>query len=122
MHDCDIERTLERYGLRKTKDRHAILHLFSSSRTWSAAQLHRRLTTMDLSTIYRNILTLVERGILRETHVHGAETHYELSGLAHHDHLVCDRCDITECVPCPVRRLPMPHFLELRGRCSACMK
>lgn len=122
MHDHEIAAALERHGLRKTEDRKAILRTFTSRRTWSVAQLHRRLKTLDLSTVYRNVTALVERGVLKEAHSHGAENRYELAGLPHHDHLVCDRCDVTECVPCPVRRLSTPHFLELRGRCSTCSK
>lgn len=119
MHTCDIETQLEAAGLRKTKDRHAILKLFQENRTWTAAQIHEKHRISDLSTIYRNLQKLVELGLLTEVHAHSGETHYERTRTDHHDHLVCDTCDVTECVPCPVKNL-QPHILELTGHCASC--
>ncbi len=118
MHHCLIEEELASHHLRKTRDRHEILNLFEADRTWTPSQLHREVQG-DLSTVYRNLQTLVEREILQAVHSHDGETHYERTNRSHHDHLACEACHTLACVPCPV---PMvgEHRLELVGRCSSC--
>jgi Fur family ferric uptake transcriptional regulator len=75
---------------------------------------------MDLSTAYRNVQKLTDSGALTEVHVHGKKTYYERADREHHDHLICDRCTATSCVPCPVAALTDPHSLELYGLCARC--
>lgn len=119
MHACPADELMTNNGLRRTKDRHALLALFTEGRAWTAAQLHRKVRTADLSTVYRNVNALVAKGVLTETHVHGHEAYFELASLPHHDHRVCTRCDAAECVPCP-GNLPQEHRLELIGTCATC--
>ena len=119
MHQRDINTVLKRFGLRRTKVRRAILQRFHHARTWTASQLAAELPKSDLSTIYRNLQKLVEKEVLVEVHSHDGESHYEQAGKAHHDHLVCESCDIVECVPCPAPKLTT-HTLELIGTCSSC--
>lgn len=118
MH-CHIEETLSANGLRKTKDRHKLIELFEQARTWSAAQLHAHLPKTDLSTIYRNLQHLLEKRLIREVHNHDTEAHYELSTRDHHDHLACKNCDVTECIPCPIKN-QQEHTLEILDLCSNC--
>lgn len=119
MHHCAAETLMTSNGLRRTKDRHALLSLFTEGRAWTASQLHLKIRSANLSTVYRNLNALVEKGVLTETHVHGHEAYFELAALPHHDHLVCTRCEAAECVPCP-GNLPKAHRLELIGTCVAC--
>jgi Fur family ferric uptake transcriptional regulator len=120
MDHCAHETTLRTVGLRRTKDRHDLLSLFEASRAWTAGELHASLPSMDLSTVYRNVQRLVETGVLAEAHVHGKEAYYERADRAHHDHLLCARCEAASCVPCPVASLSTPHSLELYGTCDSC--
>jgi len=119
MHFCEIEKKLERLGLRKTKDRHAILELFRQDRTWTAAQIEAEMNGADLSTVYRNLQKLVQKEVLTEVHSHDGEAHYERAREDHHDHLACDSCRVVECVPCPIEQI-QTHHLELSGQCSSC--
>ena len=119
MSHCSIEDSLMEAGLRKTRDRHSILELFTQDRTWTAAQAHAVLPNLDLSTIYRNLQRLTQSNILSTAHVHEGEQHYERADKKHHDHLACNTCDTVECVPCPVPKLGT-HHLELIGTCGAC--
>ncbi len=118
MHHCSIEEELVAHQLRKTRDRHEMLRLFEAPRTWSASQINRELTG-DLSTVYRNLQTLVDQAILRTVHSYDGEAHYERTNRPHHDHLACAQCETLACIPCPVPTVG-EHRLELLGLCSTC--
>lgn len=119
MHHCAIEQALDERGLRKTKDRHDLLSLFTEPRALTAAQAHALLKRrVDLSTVYRNLQTLVQEGLLIALHTHGKEQLYERP-RAHHDHAVCERCERVSCVPCPAPTLKK-HALEFFIQCMAC--
>lgn len=120
MTPTKLKTDLKNSGLRLTKDRARILDFFVQKRTWTVPELHRRLKTTDLSTVYRNVQKLAEAGLLTVAHLHDRQPHYELARRSHHAHLVCARCHAAECVPCPVEHLPTKHELELKGVCSAC--
>lgn len=118
-HDCSIEHLLQDVGLRKTKDRLTLLHLFEEGRTWSVPQLCEELSQTDMSTIYRNIQLFVEHNLITQVHIHEQQPHYEQVGRDHHDHLFCTSCNILECIPCPIPKVAS-HHLELTGTCSLC--
>lgn len=118
-HHCQIENTLKAGGLRQTKKRHRLLSFFVEKRAWSAAELHRRLGGGHLSTVYRNLRSLVNNGLISEVRLRGEEARYEIARAPHHAHLICQRCRRAECIPCPVRT-QTEHTLEMRGLCSAC--
>lgn len=111
---------LKRTGLRKTKDRLALLELFERSRTWTAAQLHEE-TNADLSTIYRNLQAFADVGLIKKVHSHDGEQQYEQDQSEHHDHLACSECHVTRCIPCPAPSLNQ-HVLELFSICNICQK
>lgn len=119
MHDCAIDHALADKGLRKTTDRHRILELFTANRTWTAAAAQKKLGNVDLSTVYRNLRTLVREGLLSVADIPGTEEHFEHPPAAHHDHLACRRCAAVECLPCPVPSLAA-HTLQINGLCAAC--
>jgi len=111
---------LNRAGLRNTQDRHDLLGLFEEQRAWTVAQLHQRLPTADLSTVYRNVSALIEKGLLREAGVRGKEAYYELAKRDHHAHAICRTCGAASCVPCPIESLGQDHALEMFTTCSDC--
>lgn len=119
MHTCAIETNLKEAGLRVTGERHRLLLLFEKPRTWTAAQIQATLKEGDLSTVYRNLRTLEERGIVRAVPSHDGEQHYERATETHHDHQVCERCQTAECVPCPLPS-SLSHHLELFALCQTC--
>ncbi len=119
MPHCEIEETLERLALHKTKDRHRILELFDQKRAWTARQIHTNLRTTNLATVYRNLHKLKEAELIADIHSHGSKQYFEKRQDIHHDHLICDSCEIVKCVPCPIPKQPA-HFLELTGVCRQC--
>lgn len=118
MSHCKIDDQLKEYQLRNTKDRHKILELFEAERTWTAAQIHQIIPTIDLSTVYRNLQKLEQAGLLNVVHSHTEEQHYEKAST-HHDHHSCNSCDVIECIPCPIPN-QQTHHLELIGVCTNC--
>ncbi len=118
-YQCDINRLIKDAGLKWTTARHTIITHFTEPRTWSASQLLKEIEWIDTSTIYRNLKKLAKHKIITPLLQHNGEVHYEWSDRDHHDHLVCDDCDIIECTPCPAPKLGS-HKLELQGLCSAC--
>jgi Fur family ferric uptake transcriptional regulator len=72
---------------------------------------------------------MVEAGELAAVTVLGRSTRYELAGLEHHHHFLCEECDRLFDLPgCPetFRKLAprgfrvTGHELILTGRCKAC--
>ncbi len=120
MSPRDVDRHLKDSGLRRTKDRQQMLVLFAENRTWTVAELHRRIGTANLSTVYRNVQKLLAAGVLKTAHLHDNQAHYELAQRPHHAHLICDRCQAARCVPCPIKGMEAEHVLEMRGLCSTC--
>lgn len=110
---------LKTAGLRSTRDRHQLLDLFLEDRTWTATQLHTKLPGINLTTIYRNLQHFKGAGIIAEAHTHNGEQHFERADTTHHDHHVCDSCNLIECVPCPIPKQAI-HHLEFIGTCGAC--
>jgi len=51
--------------------------------------------TLSLATIYKNILIMVEKGVLREVPLMGAKSKYELM-QSDHIHLICQKCSSIE--------------------------
>ncbi|OGB70268.1 MAG: hypothetical protein A2496_01535, partial [Burkholderiales bacterium RIFOXYC12_FULL_60_6] len=114
------EKILQQTGLRKTADRLRLIELIDSDRAWSADQLFIELGDINLSTVYRNLTALTERGILRSTVGHDGKALYELAERSHHAHLVCQDCGQVGCVPCPLND-SSDHLLEFYKTCEACL-
>ena len=58
----------------------------------SAADLHKKMPEMDITTIYRNLELFVEDGLVKKLNLGGEEALYEYAEEAHH-HAVCVDCD-----------------------------
>jgi Fur family peroxide stress response transcriptional regulator len=55
------------------------------------AQVRRRIPSISLATVYKNIKTFVEHGLLREVSLHHGSTRVETNMEPHH-HMVCIQC------------------------------
>jgi len=55
--------------------------------------------SLSLATIYKNIILMVEKGVLVEVPIVGRKSKYELS-KADHMHLVCTECGMVEDMQC----------------------
>jgi Fur family ferric uptake transcriptional regulator len=121
-------------GLRPTRQRQAVLAALLGLRHGTPDEI-AAVTTQDevgLSTVYRALEAMSERGVVAHTHFdHGPPT-YSLAGQHEHVHLSCHSCGRVEEVP---RELlgPLVAALEddygflvdlshvvISGRCRSC--
>ncbi|MFT4648842.1 MAG: Fur family ferric uptake transcriptional regulator [Glaciecola sp.] len=120
---------------RSTKQRRAIQEtLRSCARPLSPKEIvdsaQEKGETLSLTTVYRCLKTLVEKGELASVDIPGQPARYEAAGLAHHHHFHCSTCDRLFDIPgCPtdVHSMAPPgfvathHELILRGQCPSCL-
>jgi Fur family peroxide stress response transcriptional regulator len=84
-------------------------------------KVRRQIPSVSLATVYKNIKTFVDRGILREVSLHHGSTRLE-TNLDPHHHLVCLRCktivDLDDADVEPVRlKAQVPRGFRVH-RCS----
>lgn len=134
--DANADQLLKDRGLRVTKIRSALLDALSQyegARTYS--ELHNELQDFDRTTLYRNLITLKESGIIHIALETGNDTYYALcpstcsSDHHSHDHVHfrCDQCQTVTCLDEPVRtQWSLPHYvvreveITLKGLCPTC--
>ena len=91
----------------------------------------RKIPSMSLATVYKNIRTFLDSGMLREVSLHHGSMRVETNDQSHH-HLVCTKCksifDLNEESLEPLRfrhKLPRDFQVErfsvdVLGVCAAC--
>ena len=141
----DPEHALERFreraraaGLVLTHQREILFRAIVSSKSHPSpetlyAQVKREIPSISLATVYKNIKTFVEAGLMREVSLHHGTLRLE-ANLEPHHHLICTRCrtiiDVEESGVDPVhlRHRPPAGFrvdrysVEFHGLCAACAK
>ena len=103
----DIKKKIRENGLKSTMTRVAVFqHLFSSSKPCSHTELVQSLDERygDQATIYRTLLSFVEKGIARIASQAGGIARYELvkegeTAQHVHPHFICDECGEVSCLP-----------------------
>ncbi len=136
-HRDTLQTYLERRGLRRTKQRDAIIETFlgSPEEHLTSDELHRRVAAehpnIGLATVYRTLKLFVEAGVASERSFRDGVSRYEVR-QPHHDHLICTSCDaILEFENEEIERLQekvaqefgfvlTAHRLELYGLCRGC--
>lgn len=88
-----IEHLCAKAGLRMTAPRRAIARVLSSASDHpDVEELHRRVLKLDpkisLSTVYRTLRLLEQKGILERHDFSTGRSHYETTSTEHHDHLI----------------------------------
>ena len=92
---------------------------------------HREVSGLGIATVYRNLKSLQEEGLVNTVELPGQPPRWELAADKHHHHFLCNTCDkLFEINACPEdlqRLLPEGYILEdhdilLRGQCSACSR
>ena len=94
-----VLRTLRERGLRISTARRVIVnHLFETDAPVSAQQIAAGLdrTPLDLASVYRNLETLEEHGVVRHFHAGHGPGRYVLVGGGEREYLACDRCGAIE--------------------------
>jgi Fur family transcriptional regulator, ferric uptake regulator len=124
-------------GLRATPSRIAVLRLLrASAQPLSHGEVADRLGSelSDRATIYRNLIDLVEAGLVRRSDLGDHVWRFEAVAAGHgaeiHPHFVCTSCGAIECLPdveLALRKSRTPRALrarqvevQVRGVCDAC--
>lgn len=136
---------LHEQHLRSTPCRHEVLSLFvASGYALSAKDLEQQLPHYDRVTLYRNLHTFIEKGILHLIPHDGGLAYFGVSGSVrqrltdtavapstyHQDHIhfTCTACGRTECLPdhmIPEVALPTDYQVDevdllVKGHCHDC--
>ena len=125
-------------GFRLTKVRKAMVDIFCDEKCLlSLSEIKAKLTNLhvktDRTTVYRELLFLFEKNIIRKVQLGDDKTYYEISA-GHHHHLVCTRCNKVKEVVIgqhleeeekkiykKERFKVLNHSLEFYGLCSNCL-
>ncbi|WP_243342963.1 Fur family transcriptional regulator [Anaerococcus sp. AGMB09787] len=134
----DIRQTLKDKNLRVTNQRKLILKAFlEDGNPISAEDLYdllRNEIELDLSTIYRNLNTLEENGILLRSIDLNGVSYYQLNNADHKHFITCNICHKKFLIDsCPVHILEdkiekdtgfiiSGHNFEFTGICPDCQK
>jgi len=110
----DYAIVLKESGLKATFQRMNILDVTEKHGHMSVVDIYEEVTkihpSLSLATIYKNIILMVEKGVLVEVPIAGKKSKYELSKMDH-IHLVCTECDQVEDKPCMVETDEVLHDL-----------
>lgn len=135
-----IKRTaLSSAGLRMTSQRALILDIINRGDGHLDAdevyrQARQRQPNLSLSTVYRNLHTLKELGLIQELHFNESHHHYEVKPSTEHHHLVCLGCGKViefECRLCSEMKQEIAHKkgfevtgaeVQITGYCSRCRR
>src|SRR5215471_3690014 len=93
----DFRKALKDHGLRMTPQRQLILDVVASMRGHIGVdqvyrQVAARYPDVNITTVYRTLEVLEERGIVRHTHFHDGRSQFERTDEPAHQHLVCKAC------------------------------
>lgn len=138
MKDKDYGECLRQNGLKNTKRRAAILDILEkSSQPICAERVYKGLKELDvdadLSTVYRNLDAMTEKGIVTKINIAGdSSALFELNRMTHSHHLICMGCKkILTIDCCPLNSYERSleketnfsisgHKLNLFGYCPEC--
>ncbi len=90
-------------GLRLTSARRLVLEALLAARKPISAEdiadgLGGKMTESDIASVYRNLETLGELGLVRHFHAGHGPGRYVLEGLGEHEYLACESCGALESV------------------------
>ncbi len=128
---------LRKKGLKVTPRRMAIVEIFLTNTShltpeevWS--QLSKEFDKCGLPSVYRNLETLEQCGILTKIQQFDRKMHYALCRTEHdhhHHHITCVECgrvdDIEDCTFSDRKTIKgfkiVNHFLQVNGICEECL-
>lgn len=125
---------LKEKGYKHTGKREKMLQLFSKEKRYIAAKdvleiMQKEYPGLSFDTIYRNLSTFVDLGILEMTEFDGEKKfRFSCSTDKHHHHMICLKCGVTKHIHlCPMEQLPLDddfqildHKFEIYGYCKGC--
>lgn len=128
---------LKEGGFKLTPRRQAIIKLFVDCDThltpedvWN--KLQKKFDRCGLPSVYRNLESLLECGILTRIQQFDRKKHYGLctaSRDCHHHHITCIKCgkveDIKDCAIEEAKKIKgytvVSHFMQVNGVCARCL-
>jgi Fe2+ or Zn2+ uptake regulation protein len=130
---------LKEGGFKLTPRRQAIIELFVDGKSHSTpeevwAKLKKQFDRCGLPSVYRNLESLVECGVLTRIQQFDRKKHYGLCSAAHgdhhHHHITCVKCgkvdEIKDCAIKDTKKINgykiVSHFMQVNGVCSGCSK
>lgn len=129
---------LKEYGLKNTPGRQAVVSVLAGAEGPVTAEEVYRLLPEDrrasLSTVYRTLSALTQKGLLLRTTGKDGSLAYQLRNSRHRHYLVCTGCGSAVAISgCPLEALERSvgaetgfaitgHELELFGLCPRCAK
>jgi Fe2+ or Zn2+ uptake regulation protein len=134
----ELETMLQESGLRVTGHRLTVLASVAKVKqpitVYELVEMLRKKNNIDQATVYRNLSSLHEAGLLRRLDFNHGHAHYELeTGRASHQ-LVCQKCETIEkiegiSVEDAVKKMlkkskkfknTTTHSIEIYGLCKSC--
>lgn len=125
----DINSILSDVGLKCTKQRITVLEVLSSSSApLTVEKIFEQVEGMSLSTVYRIIEKLCEKGVVNKNTIQDSDKfYYELTNEKHRHYAICLGCNSMKYVDiCPVHSPKIDDFtvtghkLEIYGYCNKC--
>lgn len=136
----EVRSRLANHEIRYTDGRQAVIRALQRvNGPQSAADLHKRVKSVPLSSLYRSLTVLDEAGVLRKHHDADGLARFELAEwlTGHHHHVVCVECGMVEDVELDKKAERMldqlaealataagyqldGHVLEVEGVCGSC--
>jgi len=134
----DYAALLKRNELKATFQRMNILEVIEKNGHMSVEDIYEEVikvhTSLSLATIYKNIILMMEKGVLVEVPIAGKKPKYELTKVDH-IHLVCIECGDVSDKPCVEETDKLFHELtekehfelnmrqvNLYGVCASCQE
>ena len=130
---------LQEAGLRVTSHRLLVLDVISKLKkpatVYDLVDILRKKEDIDQATVYRNLNSLHEAGLLRRLDFNHGHAHYELeTGMASHQ-IVCGKCETIEkiegiSIGGAIQKMlkksrqfknTTTHSIEIYGTCRACV-
>ncbi len=129
-------RKQEPLKLRQSKQRNRILELLRSTGShptadWLYDQLKKEFPRLSLGTVYRNLSTLIDQGLVKKIHFGSTFDRFE-ANIQPHYHLICESCGTILDFEMPIyddlnqqaKQLTnfniRHHKLEFFGMCESC--
>lgn len=132
--------SLKNQGYKQTQVRQALITYLTTTKKPSSAPelldiLKIKIGKIHKTTIYRELEFLVKQEILKEIFFTDGKRRYEINGLPHHHHLVCNNCQRVEDIypdidlerfETKVARKKsftiLHHSIEFFGLCQSCSR
>jgi len=126
---------LKERGFKYTGKREEMIRICATEKRYLSAKdimerMKENYPTLSFDTVYRNLSTFVELGILEETEFDGeGKFRLSCSTHGHHHHVICTTCGKTSTLPnCPMAVIPQipedfqvtGHKFEVYGTCKEC--